>query len=416
MRRGFSFDELENEFSESFNEAYLLTKKRKVLSSHFLNELIDTTISMMMDGLHYKLYSTLPEDEHWYDNIYSDLKRHYKNKIIQKYNEKKGFVVIAEEANEIETAVRERKNFVTRTALSIAVIILIFSIFLNANIIKPIGILGRYTSKASSNNPDDKIIDRINLREDEIGNLSRSLSSMTNNLYQRIEFAERFASDLTHEIRNPLASLKAASELLPDAKDIEKRNRLLNILSDDVTRIERLITDYSKMLKGEALEVKLQLKKFDLIQLIKNVVKDYQEVINNNKKNISIEVKNLTDKKILILGFESRIDQVISNILENAVSFSPENSVVNINIQKHKNNAKIVITDEGPGFNETNIGKVFERFYSNRPKEMFGLHSGLGLNIVKNIVESHKGEIKAYNLKEVGKKGAAIEIDLPIVD
>ena len=330
-------------------------------------------------------------------------------------NEKKGFVVIAEEANEIETAVRERKNFVTRTALSIAVIILIFSIFLNANIIKPIGILGRYTSKASSNNPDDKIIDRINLREDEIGNLSRSLSSMTNNLYQRIEFAERFASDLTHEIRNPLASLKAASELLPDAKDIEKRNRLLNILSDDVTRIERLITDYSKMLKGEALEVKLQLKKFDLIQLIKNVVKDYQEVINNNKKNISIEVKNLTDKKILILGFESRIDQVISNILENAVSFSPENSVVNINIQKHKNNAKIVITDEGPGFNETNIGKVFERFYSNRPKEMFGLHSGLGLNIVKNIVESHKGEIKAYNLKEVGKKGAAIEIDLPIV-
>jgi two-component system sensor histidine kinase ChvG len=203
-------------------------------------------------------------------------------------NEKKGFIVIAEEANEIETAVRERKNFVTRTALSVAVIILIFSIFLNANIIKPIGILGRYTSKATSNNPDDKIVDRINLREDEIGNLSRSLSSMTNNLYQRIEFAERFASDLTHEIRNPLASLKAASELLPDAKDIEKRNRLLNILSDDVVRIERLITDYSKMLKGEALEVKLQLKKFDLIELIRNVVEDYQQVINNNKKNISI--------------------------------------------------------------------------------------------------------------------------------
>ena len=91
VRRRFSSHELENEFSESFDEAYLLTKKRKVLSSHFLNELIDTTISMMMDGLHYKLYSTLPEDEHWYDNIYSDLKRHYKNKIIQKYNEKKGF-------------------------------------------------------------------------------------------------------------------------------------------------------------------------------------------------------------------------------------------------------------------------------------------------------------------------------------
>ena len=181
-----------------------------------------------------------------------------------------------------------------------------------------------------------------------------------------------------------------------------------------MVRIERLITDYSKMLKGEALEVKLQLKKFDLIELIRNVVEDYQQVINNNKKNISIEVRNLTDKKILILGFESRIDQVISNILENAVSFSPEKSKVRVSIQKVKNNAKIIITDEGPGFNESNIGKVFERFYSNRPKEMFGLHSGLGLNIVKNIVESHKGGIKAYNLEEAGKKGAVIEIDLPI--
>ena len=138
-------------------------------------------------------------------------------------NENKGFIVITEDSNDIQNAVIERKNFVIRTALSVAAIILIFSIFLNANIIKPIRILGRYTSSASSDHPDNKIINRINLRPDEIGNLSRSLSGMTNNLYKRIEFAERFASDLTHEIRNPLASLKAASELLPNAKDSEKK-------------------------------------------------------------------------------------------------------------------------------------------------------------------------------------------------
>lgn len=329
-------------------------------------------------------------------------------------NENKGFIVITEDSNDIQNAVIERKNFVIRTALSVAAIILIFSIFLNANIIKPIRILGRYTSSASSDHPDNKIINRINLRPDEIGNLSRSLSGMTNNLYKRIEFAERFASDLTHEIRNPLASLKAASELLPNAKDSEKKNRLLGILNDDVVRIERLITDYSNMLKGEALEAKLQLTKFDLIKLINKVADEYQQVINNTKKNISIEINNLIKKKTFIIGFESRIQQVISNILENSISFSPEKSILKIKIERVKNDAKIIITDEGPGFNESNIGKVFERFYSNRPKEMFGQHSGLGLNIVKNIVESHKGHIKAYNLD--GSRGAAIEIDLPIAD
>jgi two-component system sensor histidine kinase ChvG len=330
--------------------------------------------------------------------------------------EKMGFIVITEEANDIGTAVSERKNFVIRTVVSIALIILIFSIFLNANIIKPIRILGRYTSTASSDNPDNKIINRINLRQDEIGNLSRSLSNMTNNLYQRIDFAERFASDLTHEIRNPLASLKAASELLPGAKDLEKKERLLQILNDDVVRIERLITDYSKMLKGEAQEAKLQLSKFDIIKLIMEVVREYQNMIDNTKKEISIEIKNLINKKTLILGFESRIEQVISNILENSISFSPKGSALRISIERIKNYAKIIISDEGPGFNESNIGKIFERFYSNRPKEMFGMHSGLGLNIVKNIVESHKGKIVAYNLKEKGKKGAVVEIDLPVAD
>ena len=124
---------------------------------------------------------------------------------------------------------------------------------------------------------------------------------MTDNLYKRIEFAERFASDLTHEIRNPLASLKAASELLPNAKDSEKKAKLLGILNDDVVWIERLITDYSNMLKGEALEAKLQLTRFDLIKLVKKVADEYQQVIDNTKKNISIEINNLIKKKLLLL-------------------------------------------------------------------------------------------------------------------
>ncbi len=156
--------------------------------------------------------------------------------------------------------------------------------------------------------------------------------------------------------------MKAASELLPNAKDSEKKAKLLGILNDDVVRIERLITDYSNMLKGEALEAKLQLTRFDLIKLVKKVADEYQQVINNTKKNISIEVNNLIKKKTFVIGFESRIEQVISNILENSISFSPEKSTLRINIESKNNYAKIIITDEGPGFNESNIGKVFERF------------------------------------------------------
>ena len=194
-------------------------------------------------------------------------------------DENKGFIVITEDSNDIQNAVIERKNFVIRTALSVAAIILIFSIFLNANIIKPIRILGRYATSASSDNPDNKIINRINLRRDEIGNLSRSLSGMTDNLYKRIEFAERFASDLTHEIRNPLASLKAASELLPNAKDAEKKARLLGILNDDVVRIERLITDYSNMLKGEALEAKLKHGEAKAREIAEKTINDVRGVL-----------------------------------------------------------------------------------------------------------------------------------------
>ena len=325
-------------------------------------------------------------------------------------------ITISEISNEISIAVQERKNFVLRSVLIAAIVIMIFSLFLNNYIIKPIRSLNFFAKQISFDNPNslNQIGIEFNKRDDEIGNLSNSLSDMTNKLYQRIELAERFASDLTHEIRNPLASLKGASDLLNLTKDEKQKVKLLKVLSNDVERIERLITDYSQVLKDEASQSRAVAKNFDLVRLIESIIEDFNLDTINKKKNIKFIFDNQNKiNKATIFGIESRIEQVIANLLDNSVSFSPIDSKITIDLYFDKNSYKILIKDQGPGFDENNLDKVFERFYSDRPDDQEGSHSGLGLNIVKNIIDSHKGFIKVYN--KLNGEGAVVDITLPAV-
>ena len=340
---------------------------------------------------------------------------HTFSKILLENNEQL-IIIISEISNEIMLAVEERKNFVLRSVVVAAVIILIFSIFLNAYIIKPIRELSALANQASPERKKISFVNRIENRDDEIGNLSRSLSEMTSTLYDRIDLAERFASDLTHEIRNPLASLKGASDLLNTTNDKIKRDKLLKIISNDVDRIERLITDYSQVLKDEATQSRSTAKEFDLIPVIEAVVEDFNTDTKTLNKNISIVFKNLSlkQKTAKIFGIESRIEQVIANILENAVSFSPRNKAVTLSISQKNKKVKILVRDKGPGFDEKNVSKIFERFYSDRPDDSSVNHSGLGLNIVKSIIDSHQGSIEAYNFSKTSNSGAVIDIQLPL--
>jgi two-component system sensor histidine kinase ChvG len=326
--------------------------------------------------------------------------------------EKIGYILVSEESNEILVAVDERKDFIIRTVLAVAIVIFIFSIFLNKYILKPISFLVKYTEsiKAKSSKPVN--IDNFFVRRDEVGKLTQSIYEMTMDLQRRTNRAETFSTDLAHEIRNPLASLKGASELLDKTIQQNDRDKLLNIINHDVERIERLITDYTQMLKDEASLSREKMLKVDLNLIIRNVVEDFKQDIESLKKEIEIEIVNKKEKQIFfyILGIENRIEQVIANLLDNAISFSQSNSKILIEISDEKNYFLITFKDEGPGFNEKNIENIFKRFYSNRPKN-FGKHSGLGLNIVKNIIELHKGKIRASNRKNI--KGAQIEVILP---
>ena len=333
---------------------------------------------------------------------------------VKKDGESKGFIIVSEIANDILVAVDERKNFILRTVFSVALVIFIFSVFLNKYILKPIRALVLYTKAIKEK--DEKIDkhEKYLLRKDEVGQLSRSLSEMTEDLYKRIDIAETFSSDLAHEIRNPLTSLKGASEVLENTSDSEKRKKLIKVISHDVERIERLITDYSQMLKDEATLSRTKMEKIDLSDVVDSVVEDFNSNLLNSKNNIKINIdkSNLNGSKLNVLGVESKLEQIVANLLDNAISFSPNNSKILVTCDIKKKSAQLVIQDEGPGFNEKNIDKIFDRFYSNRP-EKFGQHSGLGLNIVKNIIELHGGSITASN-KNRNKKGARIEVLLPV--
>ncbi|WP_428081137.1 sensor histidine kinase [Candidatus Pelagibacter sp.] len=321
-----------------------------------------------------------------------------------------GFIVISENANEIKTAIDERRAFVIRTAISVGFVILIFSFVLSRYFIKPIQNLVGYTIKVKEKNPGKTGIENLKNRNDELGLLSNSMEDMTNELQKRISHAENFSTDLVHEIRNPLASLKSASEILKDTKDINQRTKLLDILTHDVQRIERLITDYSQMLKDEVALSKEQMKKLDIQPIIQSVVDDYNNIY-KFKKNISINYQNDGKSEYIINGIENRIEQIVANLLDNSISFSEDGSEVIVNVSNGLEKKVIVkILDEGKGFKEKDTSKIFNRFYSNRP-ENFGEHSGLGLNIVKNLVDLHDGKIEASN--RLDKQGALIEIQFP---
>jgi len=322
-----------------------------------------------------------------------------------------GYLAISENANDIRSAINERKTFILRTAIFIVIVIFIFSFVLNRYFLKPIKNLVAYTKTIKDKSRKKTNINELKSRNDELGMLSTSLDDMTNELQKRIAHAENFSTDLVHEIRNPLTSLKSASEILHETEDQAQRSKLINILNHDVLRIERLITDYSQMLKDEVALSREKMKKINLKLIVTSVVDDFNNIY-EAKRGIKIILNDPNkDEVFFINGIENRIEQIIANLLDNSISFSDDNKKISVEISKGENETIILkVIDEGKGFMEKNTKKIFDRFYSNRP-DAFGEHSGLGLNIVKNLVDLHGATINASN--NITKKGANVEIIFP---
>ncbi|MDA9615923.1 HAMP domain-containing histidine kinase [Candidatus Pelagibacter sp.] len=322
-----------------------------------------------------------------------------------------GYLAISENANDVRSAINERKTFILRTAIFVGIVIFIFSFVLNRYFLKPLKNLVAYTKIIKEKSRKKTNINELKSRNDELGTLSNSLDDMTNELQKRISHAENFSTDLVHEIRNPLTSLKSASEILYETEDRSQRSKLIDILNHDIQRIERLITDYSQMLKDEVALSKEKMKKIDLKLIAKSVVDDFNNIY-ETKKNIKIVLQDTKNQEeYFIYGIENRIEQIIANLLDNSISFSAENKKILVEIYKNDSeNVTLKVVDEGKGFKEINTKKIFDRFYSNRP-DNFGEHSGLGLNIVKNLVDLHGATINASN--NATQNGANVEITFP---
>jgi len=324
-----------------------------------------------------------------------------------------GYLAISENASDIRVAINERKTFILRTALFVGIVIFVFSFVLNRYFLKPIKNLVAYTKIVKEKSREKTNINELKSRNDELGTLSNSLDDMTNELQKRISHAENFSTDLVHEIRNPLTSLKSASEILYETENQEQRTKLIDILNHDVQRIERLITDYSQMLKDEVALSKEKMKKIDLKLIAKSVVDDFNNIY-EAKRGIQIILKDTNNQEeYFINGIENRIEQIIANLLDNSISFSDNNKKILVEVSKNeREKITLKVIDEGKGFKETSTNKIFDRFYSNRP-DNFGEHSGLGLNIVKNLVDLHGATIYASN--NIMQKGANVEILFPKV-
>ena len=325
--------------------------------------------------------------------------------------DKIGYLAIFENANDIRSAINERKFFILRTAIFVGIVIFIFSFVLNRYFLKPIKNLVAYTKIIKEKSRKKTNINELKSRNDELGTLSNSLDDMTSELQKRISHAENFSTDLVHEIRNPLTSLKSATEILYETEDQSQRDKLINILNHDIQRIERLITDYSQMLKDEVALSKEKMKKIDLKLIARSMVDDFNNIY-EAKRGIEIILNGPNNEDdFFINGIENRIEQIIANLLDNSISFSDDNKKIVVEISNNENKKIILkIIDEGKGFKETNTKKIFDRFYSNRP-DTFGEHSGLGLNIVKNLVDLHGATINASN--NIKQNGANVEIVFP---
>jgi len=233
-------------------------------------------------------------------------------------------------------------------------------------------------------------------RPDEIGDLSRAMRGMVGALYDRVEANEQFAADVAHEIKNPLASLRSAVGSLRMAKREDQVQRLLDVVEHDVRRLDRLVSDTSNASRLDAELVKEEEEEFDLNQLLENLC----EHLASEAEEKGVEfVKLLPEEPVIITGLESRLAQVFVNLITNAISFCEDGDAVRVWARKRADRVLIVVEDTGPGIPDNALKKVFKRFYSERPVQQFGNHSGLGLAISKQIVEAHQGVIWAENIR-----------------
>ncbi|MFD2648314.1 stimulus-sensing domain-containing protein [Devosia albogilva] len=329
---------------------------------------------------------------------------------VQRLRNVVGAILLSTAPGDIDSVVSQERWSILRIAMIAAGVQIALSLLMAGTIAGPMRRLAAAAERVqTAGNARAEIPDYTD-RPDEIGHLSGALRRMTDGLYNRIEAIERFAADVAHELKNPLTSLRSAVETLPLAKRAEDRDRLNAIIQHDVKRLDRLITDISSASRLDAELARESAERVDVLQLAEAMVAIQRDIAAN--RDVTVELAARAGRgSTVVNGHESRLAQVFANLIDNAVSFSPKGGTVTVAVSTDADSITVTVTDEGPGITG-DLGKIFQRFYTDRPEtESFGDHSGLGLSISKQIVDAHKGTIRATNRQD--RSGAVFTVVLP---
>lgn len=331
-------------------------------------------------------------------------------------------LLVASANGELDALIAQERQKILQLFLVAVIVSVGLSLLLASTIANPLSDLAVAAEIGRDRNarklsPSRVRIPDLTARPDEIGRLSGAMRGMVRALYDRIDANEQFAADVSHEIKNPLASLRSAVGTLRIARTDEQRDKLLDVIDHDVKRLDRLVSDISNASRLDSELVKEDEESFDLLRMLGHLVEFHG--VEAAERGIDF-ISDLPKEPITVHGLEGRLAQVFVNLITNAMSFCEEGDAVRVWVRQRENRVLIVVEDTGPGIPDTALTKVFNRFYSERPEVQFGDHSGLGLAISKQIVEAHGGVIWAENIRPTDADvtsdplGARFVVGLPI--
>jgi two-component system sensor histidine kinase ChvG len=316
---------------------------------------------------------------------------------VQRFRAVHGALMLSTQGDDIDQMVTAERLAILKVFGVASAVMIVLSLLLASTIAGPVRRLADSAERVRRRIRTRVEIPDFTGRRDEIGHLSGALRDMTDALYNRIEAIETFAADVAHELKNPLTSLRSAVETLPLARNENSRSRLLAVIEHDVKRLDRLISDISDASRLDAELQRQDEAPVDLRRLLNTLASVANETRLGHDVAVEARFEGSPRDTFSIPGHDSRLGQVISNLLINAQSFSHAGGKVRIVCRRVRSEIEIVIDDDGPGIREDALEKIFERFYTDRPHQGFGQNSGLGLSISKQIIEAHRGRIWAEN-------------------
>jgi len=332
--------------------------------------------------------------------------------------------VVVFETDDVDTILASQRRGLTPIILIAILASILSSLALTLFIALPVRRLAYAAEQVQRSSGKRGAIPDLSARKDEIGDLSDALRRMTAGLYSRIDDIANFAADVAHEIKNPLTSLRSASDTLRIAKTDKQRSKMIDIIQKDVTRMDRLITDISKASRMDAALAKEISEPLDVGDFLSNMAEFYTQT----RRETGIDVKLVpleSEEPIIVRALENSLGQVLQNLIDNAITFSPKDKEASVRLsaklgaEENGENDIVIITvdDDGPGIPSDMLESIFDRFYTQRPQgAAFGDHSGLGLAICRQIMSAHKGSVTASNRMDDNDEilGARFTVRLPL--